>query len=258
MNGICGCGSPACCCQPAIAGGFIYADLWGELSTHLASQALFTQSSPVCEPLLQAFPFLTKLGEVTLHLLSQACLFIYSSRGKCVFPPLLWSFPPTTAFSSFSAPDCWACAAVPASRHVCLQLMWEVGLSLSPVEFSSLRHSHKLSHSWLLGACLCSCRSLSSPPGLFIYSSGKDSPPPLFRDQGAPPSLPRVFIVLIAYYSVSLFSTGGGWSVQGAMLIWPRVVCGSTVYRLAHLVHVFPSRLSTGDWWPGGPPDFSI
>jgi hypothetical protein len=26
---------PACCCQPAVAGGIIYADLWGELSTNL-------------------------------------------------------------------------------------------------------------------------------------------------------------------------------------------------------------------------------
>jgi hypothetical protein len=31
--------------------------LWGELRTHLALQALFAQISPVCEPLLQAFPF---------------------------------------------------------------------------------------------------------------------------------------------------------------------------------------------------------
>jgi hypothetical protein len=35
------------------------------------------------------------------------------------------------------------------------------------------------------------------------------------------------------------FSLGGGQSVQGAMLIWPRVVCGSTVCRLAHLVVCF-------------------
>jgi hypothetical protein len=56
-NGICSCGLPAGCCQPAVAGGVIYADLWGELSSHLAPQALFTQSSPVREPLLQAFPF---------------------------------------------------------------------------------------------------------------------------------------------------------------------------------------------------------
>jgi hypothetical protein len=29
VNGICGCGLPAHCCQPAVAGGVIYADLWG-------------------------------------------------------------------------------------------------------------------------------------------------------------------------------------------------------------------------------------
>jgi hypothetical protein len=45
---------------------------------------------------------------VTLHPLSQACVFLYSSRGKWVFPLLLWSFPPTTTFTSFSAPDYWA------------------------------------------------------------------------------------------------------------------------------------------------------
>jgi hypothetical protein len=97
-------------------------------------------------------------------------------------------------------------------------------------------------------------------PGLFIYSSGKDSPPPLFSAQGIPPSLLSVFIVLIAYYSVSLFSPGGGRSVQGALLIWPKVVCGSTMYHLAHLVvYIFPSCLGTGDWqWPGGPPGFSV
>jgi hypothetical protein len=104
---------PAHCCHPAVAGSIIYADLRDELSTHLAPQALFTQSSPVCEPLLQAFPFPSTLGEVTLHLLSQACVFIYSSCGKWVFPPLLWSFPPTAAFTSFPTPDCWACAAAP-------------------------------------------------------------------------------------------------------------------------------------------------
>jgi hypothetical protein len=79
---ICGCGLPTCCCQPAIADGFIYADLWGELSTHLAPQALFTQSFPVREPVLQAFPFPSALGKMTLHPRSQACVFIYSSRGK--------------------------------------------------------------------------------------------------------------------------------------------------------------------------------
>jgi hypothetical protein len=58
---------------------------------------------------------------------------------------------------------------------------------------------------------------LPSParPGLFIYSSVRDSPPPLFGTQGAPPSVLRVFIVLIAYYSVSLFFPGWGLVCPG-------------------------------------------
>jgi hypothetical protein len=95
------------CCQP-VAGGVIYSDLMGELNTPLALQALITQSSPVHEPLLQAFPFPSTPGEVTLQPLSQALVFVYSSQGKWVFPPLLWSFPPTTTFTSFSTPDYWA------------------------------------------------------------------------------------------------------------------------------------------------------
>jgi hypothetical protein len=55
----------------------------------------------VHELLLQAFPFPSTLGEVTLHQLSQASVFIYSSRGKWVFPPLLWSFPPTAILQAF-------------------------------------------------------------------------------------------------------------------------------------------------------------
>jgi hypothetical protein len=113
LNGICNCDLPAHCCQPAVAGGIIYADRRGELNTYLAPQALFTQSSPVQEPLLQDFPFPSTLGEVTLHPLSLACMFIYSSSGKWVFPPLLWSFPPSTSLISFPAPGCWAQAPGP-------------------------------------------------------------------------------------------------------------------------------------------------
>jgi hypothetical protein len=165
-------------------------------------------------PLLQAFPFPSTLGEVTLRLLSQACMFVYSSHGKWVFLPLLWSFPPSATFTSFPTPACWALATVPA---------------------------------------------LSSQAQLVYLLFQEDSLPPIFSAQGAPPSLLHVFIVLIAYYSVSLFSLGGGPSVQGAMLIWPGVVCGSTAYHLAHLVVcVFPSRLGAGVWRPRGPPDFSI
>jgi hypothetical protein len=71
-----------------------------------------------------------------------------------------------------------------------------------------------------------SCRSLSCQSGLFIYSSGKDSPPLLFGTQCAPPSLQCVFIVLIAYYSVSLFFPGwrfvcpGHYAVLAQGCLW--------------------------------------
>jgi hypothetical protein len=148
---ICGCGLPACCCQPAVAGRVIFADLWGELSSHLALQALFTQSSPVREPLLPAFSFPSTLGEVRLHPLSQACVFIYSSYGQWVFPPLLCSFPPSTTLTSFPAPGWWARTATPAepsgqARLVHLQF-WQGVPSPPSLE---LRVPHPLCHMSLL------------------------------------------------------------------------------------------------------------
>jgi hypothetical protein len=133
-----------------------------------------------------------------------------------------------------------------------------VGLPPSPVEFSSLHHSYKLSRSLLLGTCHHSLRSLSSQAQLVYLQFRKGFPSPALWC-----SVCLTFFAMCLYYSYCLslsflFSLGGGRSVQGAMLIWPRVVCGSTVYHLAHLVHVFPSRLGTGDWQPGGPPGFSI
>jgi hypothetical protein len=46
-------------------------------------------------------------------LLLPATMFVYSSRGKLVFPPLLWSFPPSATLTSFPAPGCWARALPP-------------------------------------------------------------------------------------------------------------------------------------------------
>jgi hypothetical protein len=219
---------PAPCCQPAVAGGIIYADLWGELSTHLVPQALFVQSSPVREPLLQAFPFPSSLGKVTLHLHCQACVFIYSSCGRWVFPPLLCSFPPTTTFTCFPAPDYWVVLLlVPAAMFVYSSrgkwvfppLLWSFPPSATLTSFPT-------PGCWVHAPA--PTRASPARPGLFIYSPGKDSLPPIFSPQGAPPSFSCVFIVLIAYYSVSLFSPAGGQTVQGAMLLWPRLVCGST------------------------------
>jgi hypothetical protein len=219
---------PAHCCHPAVAGGIIYADLRGELSTHLALQALFTQISPVHEPLLQAFPFPSTLGKVTLHLRSRACVFIYSSCGRWVFPPLLCSSPPTSTFTSFPAPDYWVVLLLlPAAMFVyssCGKWVFPPLLCSSPP--TSTLTSFPAPGCWARAPCLH--QRLSGQARLFIYSPTKDSLPPIFSAQCTPPSLPRVFIALIAYYSVSLFSLGGGWSVQGAMLLWPRLVCGST------------------------------
>jgi hypothetical protein len=51
--------------------------------------------------LLQAFPFPSTLGEVILHPLSQAGVFIYSSRGKLAFPPLCGVFLPPPLLQAF-------------------------------------------------------------------------------------------------------------------------------------------------------------
>jgi hypothetical protein len=217
---ICSCGLPAHCCQPAVAGGVIYADLWGELNTHLALQALFTQSSPMQEPLLSAFPFPSTLRVVTLNPLSLACIFIYSSCGKWFFPTSCGVFLPPLLLQAF--------LLLIAGRCCCSCQL--VHLFTGHVEFSYLHHSHKLPTPGCWAHALAHARACPARPGLFIYSSGKDSPPPLFSVQCTPTSLKRVFIVLIAYYSVSLFSLGGGRSVQGAMLFWTKVVCGSTMY----------------------------
>jgi hypothetical protein len=120
-----------------------------------------------------------------------------------------------------------------------------VGLPQSPVEFSFHRHFYKLSRSWLLGMCCCSC--LVWPACLFTIHMGSGSsplscgvflplpllqafllqvagcvpspfgvlwgisPPSLFGAQSALPTLLHVFFVVIAYYSVFFsFFTGLG------------------------------------------------
>jgi hypothetical protein len=152
-------------------------------------------------------------GGGTTHAFS-GCMFIYNSRGKWPFPPLLWSFPHTTTFTNFPTPCCWAGAATPAFSGQLVYLQF--------------------------------CEGFPDPP---LWCSGR---PTLFAT--------CVFCCCCLFsLFFSLFSLGGGWSVQGAMLIWPRVVCGSTACCLAHLVVcIFPSGLGTGIWWCGSPPGFSI
>jgi hypothetical protein len=142
-------------------------------------------------------------------------VFIYSSCGRWVFPPLLCSFPPTATFTSFPAPDYWA---------VLLLLLAPCLFTVHVGSGSSL-----LSQAFPLlvaGHAPRSRQRLSGPPGLFIYSPGKASLPPVFSAQGAPPSFQHVLIVLIAYYSVSLFFPGwrsvcpGGYAALAQACLW--------------------------------------
>jgi hypothetical protein len=85
---------------------------------------------------------------------------------------------------------------------------------------------------------------------------------PTLQCSGHPTLFAMCLFFVFAYYSVFfLFSLGRGRSVQGAMLIWARVVCWSAACHLAHLVVcIFPSHLGTAIWWRwcGSPPGFRL
>jgi hypothetical protein len=80
--------------------------------------------------MLQAFLFPHTQGEVVLYPPSPAGVFTYSTRGKCPFPPLLWSFPPTVTFTSFPAPGCWVGATTPAFSLWLVYLQFRDGFPL--------------------------------------------------------------------------------------------------------------------------------
>jgi hypothetical protein len=182
----------------------------------------------VREPLLHAFPFPSTLGKVTLHPRSQACMFIYSSCGRWVFPPLLWSFPPTATFTSFPGPDYWpvllllpAAIFVYSSREkwVFPPLLWSFPPSTTLTSFPT-------PGCWA-GTPTPTRASLAHPACLFTVpgripfsqSSVLSVPHPLSH-------LSLLFLLLISQFL--FFPPGGGQSVQGTMLLWPRLVCGST------------------------------
>jgi hypothetical protein len=167
-----------------------------------------------------------------------------------VFLPL----PLSQAFPFLITKQCFA----PASCSVCLQFTWEVGLPPSPMEFSSLYHSNNLFRSWLLGACPPLPPKPLRPTQLVYLQFREGFPSPSLRCSVCPTLFPLCIYCSYCLLPSFSFFPGGGQSVQGAMLLWPRVVCGSTVYREAHLVHVFLSHLGVGVWRPRGPPCFSV
>jgi hypothetical protein len=151
------------------------------------------------------------LGKVTLSPCCQAWVFIYSSCGKWVFPPLLCSFPPTATFTNFPAPDYRVVLLLlPAAMFVYSSR----GKWVFPPFLWSFSPSATLTCFPTPGCWTC----VPLPPEPFlptrlVYLQSREGFPS--------PNLQR---------SVSLFfSPGGGQSVQGAMLLWPKLVCGGTV-----------------------------
>jgi hypothetical protein len=247
---------PACYCQPAVAGGVIYADLWGELSTHLALQSLFAQISPVREPLLQLSPF-QALGKVTLHLHSQACVFIYSSCGRWVFPPLLCSSPPTSAFKSFPAPDYWAVLLLlPAAmfiyssrgKWVFPPLLWSFPPSTTLTSFPP-------PGCWAHAPA--PARGSPAHPASLFTVPGR-IPFPQSSVLSVPHPLPCVSCSCCLLLSFSVFFQVEVSLSRGLCCSGPGLSVGVPWYCKAHLVHVFPSRLGASDWRPGGPSGFSF
>jgi hypothetical protein len=97
------------------------------------------------------------------------------------------------------------------------------------VEFFSLHHSHKLPHSWLLGACPAPARGSRACPACLFTVPGRIpfSQSSVLRAPHPLSSASLLFLLLITQFL--FFSPGGGQSVQGAMLLLPRLVCGGTV-----------------------------
>jgi hypothetical protein len=172
---------------------------------------------------------------------------------KVGLPPILWNFPPTTTFTSFSTPDYWAVLLLlptTVTTH-----MRGGSYTLSCGVFLRCP-SHKLSCSWLLGAW-------PAPTGASLaclaclFNSQEWFPFPIFGALCSPPCFLHVFIVIIAYYSVSLFSHGGGlyrggYEALAQGCLWEYQVL------LSSPCPCLPKPSDVGDSRPGGHPGFSI
>jgi hypothetical protein len=185
-------------------------------------------------------------------------MFIHSSCGRWVFPPLLGSFPPTATFTGFPAPDYWAVLLLlPAAMFVYSSrgkwvfppLLWSFPPSATLTSFPSpgcwARAPAPARASLARPACLFTV--LVRIP--FLQSSVLREPHPLSH-------VSLLFFLLITQF---LFFPWVEVSLsRGLCCSGPGLSVGVPQYREAHLVRVFPSHLGAGDWRPGGLPGFSI
>jgi hypothetical protein len=184
-------------------------------------------SSPVREPLLQTFPFPSTGKGDPAPAFSGLGVYL-QFMWEVGLPSSPMQFSSHCYFYRLSCSCLLGSAAAPAGRHVCLQLLWEVGLPSSPVEFSSLRHSHKLSCSWLLGVAPAPARGCPAHPACLFTVPGR-IPFPQSSAFRAPHPL-SCWCLHCSYCLLLSFSFFPGWGsvCPEAMLLWPRLVCGST------------------------------
>jgi hypothetical protein len=117
-----------------------------------------------------------------------------------------------------------------SGQHIYFQFTWEVILLPSPVEFSSLRHSHKLSCSWLLGSCSwllgsCPCSRPLRPSLACLFTVLWGIPLPSSSVLRVPHPLCNVSLLFLLLITQFLFfpwvgiglSRGLCWSGQGCL-----------------------------------------
>jgi hypothetical protein len=173
-------------------------------------------------------------------------------------PPLLCSFPPTATFTSFPAPDYLAVLLLlPAAMFV----YSSHGKWVFPPLLWSFPPSATLTSFPAPGCWACAPAptraSLAHPACLFTVPGR--IPFPQFSALRVPTlfcQCPYCSYCLLV--SFSFFPWVGVGLSRGLCCSGPGLSVGEPRYREAHLVRVFPSRLSTGDWRPGGPPGFSV
>jgi hypothetical protein len=185
-------------------------------------------------------------------------VFIYSSCGRWVFPPILWSFPPTATFRSFPAPDYWVVLLLlPAAMFVySSHEKWVFPPLLCSFPLYATLTSFPTPGCWARAPSPARA-SPARPACLFTVLERIPFPQSLALH--VPHPLSRVSLLFLLLISQFLFFPRVEVSLsRGLCCPGPGLSVGVPRYREAHLVRVFPSCLGTGDWRPGDPSGFSI
>jgi hypothetical protein len=157
------------------------------------------------------------LGKVTLHSRCQTCLFIYSSCGRWVFPLSSEVFLPLPLSQAFLVLITGQCCC--SCRPPCLFTV-HVGSGSSLLSQAS---------PLLVAGCAPLPPEPLRPSRLVYLQSQEGFPSPNVRCSVCPTLFP---VCLYCSYCLLLsFSFFPGWGsvCPGTMLLWPKLVCGSTV-----------------------------